>query len=78
MDLFELEVSLDICPRLGLLDYMGTPFYIFEEIPILFLYLVKSFNLLIVEQNLYDLLLKNLESFKEINLTLVNSSGFEG
>ena len=33
---FWIEVSLDICPRLGLLDYMRTPFYIFEETPILF------------------------------------------
>ena len=33
---FGIDVSLDICPRLGLLDYMRTPFYIFEETPILF------------------------------------------
>lgn len=36
MPLFELEVSLDVCPRLGLLYCMRTPFYIFEETPILF------------------------------------------
>ena len=36
MSLFELEVSLDICPRLGLLYYMRTPFYVFEETTILF------------------------------------------